>query len=212
MIPRRSLAAALAALTLAGAAQGQAGAQTQAPAPAMFKLDASHSSVGFRVRHLGLSWVNGEFRSFTVELDYDRDDPARSRVSARIDAASLDTGHERRDADLKSDRFLGVDSFPAITFETRSVEVAGADSLSVAGDLTVHGVTRPVILGVRINGIRRIGRFERIAFSAATSFDRKDFGITFSPIIEGIRAAGDEVQVSIEIEASRPVDAPAPTD
>jgi len=196
------------AAVLASAA-GAAAAQQNRPAPAPlppngWRVDVNHSGVTFRVRHLGISWVNGQFRDWAAELVYDPDRPETASVSARIQVASIDTDNDRRDNDLRSSRFFAADSFPEMTFTSRRVERVDATHLRVTGDLAMRGVTRSVVLDVEVTPIIVQQRGRRVAFSATTTIDRKDWGMTFSPIMEGIRAAGDEVRITLDIEAIQP--------
>lgn len=213
MIPRVVRTTALAALLIPAAlaaqnppaAQAQAGAQAQAPLPPHgWRIDRAHSGVTFRVRHLGISWVNGVFNDWTAELVYDPANPETASVTARIQVTSINTNNERRDNDLRSGRFFAADSFPEMTFTSRSVQRAGEGRLRVAGDLTMHGVTRPVTLDVETSALQSGQRGRRIAFTATTTVDRKEWGMMFSPLAEGIRSAGDEVRITIDIEAVQP--------
>jgi polyisoprenoid-binding protein YceI len=95
-----------------------------------------------------------------------------------------------------------VDSFPEITFVSRSVETAGPDRLRITGDLTMHGVTRQEVLDTEVGGVFSTPRGRRVAFSATTTLNRSDFGMTFSAIVEGVRVVGDEVRISIDVEAT----------
>jgi polyisoprenoid-binding protein YceI len=190
--------------TAAPAQQRPASPPAAAPStgwPARFLADTVHSSIGFRVRHLGIATVAGRFHSFTVEFEYDSVNFERSSVTARIRTASIDTENQRRDDDLRSSRFLAIDSFPEMTFVSRRVERIGPSRFRIAGDLTLHGVTRPVTLEGELGGVLVTGRGRYAAFSASTVINRADFGMTFSPILEGLRTVGDEVRISIEIEA-----------
>jgi polyisoprenoid-binding protein YceI len=202
---RRTLTAAvLLALALAGAARAQQG-PAQPPLPSNgWRVDPNHSGVRFRVRHLGMTWVNGEFRTWTADLVYDPANPMGARVAAQIQVASISTDNDMRDSDLRSARFFAADSFPQMTFVSTRVEAVDSAHLRITGDLTIRGVTRQVVLDTEIGGTTTGQRSRRIAFSATTTIDRKDWGMTFSPVQEGIRSAGDEVRITIDIEAVRP--------
>jgi len=192
--------------------QAQAGVQAQAPLPPLppngWRIDRAHSGVTFRVRHLGISWVNGVFNDWTAELVYDPAHPENASVTARIQVTSISTSNERRDNDLRSGRFFAADSFPELSFTSRSVQRAGEGRLRITGDLTMHGVTRPVTLDVEASAVQSGQRGRRVAFTATVTVDRKEWGMTFSPLAEGIRTAGDEVRITIDLEAVQPV-APA---
>lgn len=205
----RLFSAAAAALLLAPAALPAQGPPAP-PATGLlhFTIDTVHSSVSFKVRHLGVSWVAGIFHSFSGSFDFDSANLERSGVTARIATASIDTDNERRDGDLKQN-YLVVDSFPEMTFTSRRVERAGATHLRVIGDLTLHGVTRPVTLETELTGfvtmrgqsagqpvVRKVA-----AFTATTTISRRAFGITINPLADGLALVGDEVRITIEIEA-----------
>ncbi len=210
---RRSVRALLVAALLvpaAGLAVAQQGPPPQGPPqaplpPNGWRIDRSHSGVTFRVRHLGISWVNGSFGEWTADLVYDPARPEQSSVTARIQIASVNTGNERRDADLRSGRFFAADSFPEMTFASRRVERVGPSRLRITGDLTIRGVTREVVLDAEMTDVMAGQRSRRVAFTATTTIDRKDWGMTFSPVAEGIRSAGDEVRITIDIEAVQPI-------
>ena len=193
-VTRAALAAALFVPSLIAA-------QNAPPASNRWNIDPVHSAVNFRVRHLGISWVNGAFRQWTGTFTYDPAHPEASSVTATIQTASIDTQNPRRDADLKQN-YLYVDSFPQITFVSRRVEADRPDHLRITGDLTMHGVRKSVVLDTDVGGIMATPRGRRAAFSATTTLDRKDFGMTFSGVIEGVRVVGDEVRISIDVEAT----------
>lgn len=162
--------------------------------------DPAHSAVGFRVRHLGITWVNGTFKQWTAELKYDPANPEAASVTARIQTASVNTDNERRDNDVRSN-YLVADSFPEITFISRKVERAGEGRLRITGDLTMHGVTRPVVLDADVGGVLTGARGRRTAFSATTTIKRQDFGITLNRLMEGAAIVGDDVRITIDVEA-----------
>jgi polyisoprenoid-binding protein YceI len=171
---------------------------------ATWSFDNSHSSIGFSVRHLMISKVRGHFNQWGGTFDYDEEDPTRSKLSVRIDAASIDTRDEKRDAHLRSPDFFDVEKFPALTFESTKVERDG-DDFVVTGDLTIHGVTRAVQLKVESLGqTKDPWGGQRAGFSASTSISRKDFGMSFNMALEtGGVLVGDKVDIGIEIEAIR---------
>jgi polyisoprenoid-binding protein YceI len=186
-----------------GAPPGQ---QAMAPLPPNgWRLDANHSAVGFRVRHLGISWVNGQFRSWTADIVYDPANPEAASVTARIQTNSVNTNHERRDADIRSGNYLAVDSFPEMTFVSRRVERVSGSQLRVHGDLTLRGVTRPVVLDTEMLGVMNGTRQRRIAFTATTTINRHDYNVRFNRLTEGAQIVGDEIRITIDIEATQPV-------
>jgi polyisoprenoid-binding protein YceI len=170
-------------------------------APTPWNLDPSHSQVGFSVKHLVISNVRGEFRKYEGKVVLDDADVTRSTVQAVIDASSVDTGVADRDGHLRSPDFFDVAKYPTITFRSSKVAKAGKDGLDVTGDLTLHGVTKPVVLHVattpEVKGM--LGETRR-GFSATTRIDRKDFGLTWSKIVEAGPAVGDEVVITLDLE------------
>jgi polyisoprenoid-binding protein YceI len=162
--------------------------------------DPAHSAVAFRVRHLGITWVNGTFRQWTADLSYDPAKPESATVVAHIQAGSVDTGNERRDGDLRQN-YLAADSFPEISFVSKRVERVAPDHLRMTGDLTVRGITHSVVLETETGGVLATARGRRTAFSATTSIKRQDYGIALNRFMEGAQVVGDEVRITIDIEA-----------
>jgi polyisoprenoid-binding protein YceI len=170
-------------------------------APATFNLDASHSTAGFAVKHLVISSVRGEFRTFSGVVQLDDADPTKSTVEATIDVNSLDTHVADRDAHLKSPDFFDTAKFPTVTFKSTKVAKAGKDALKVTGDLTLHGVTRPVTLDVKTSPeVKGMFGETRRAFAATTKISRKDFGLTWNKLVEAGPAVGDEVVITLDLE------------
>jgi polyisoprenoid-binding protein YceI len=172
-------------------------AQTQ------WNIDASHSNLQFSVRHLVITKVRGAFRSYrgTLELD-DNDDLALARVDVSIDAASIDTAEPKRDEHLRSSDFLDVAAHPTLQFQSRSIIREGA-RYRVTGDLTIRGVTRSVVLDAEFQGRGRDPwGGQRAAFSAKTSIDREDFGLTWNQALEaGGVLVGTKIEIEIEVQA-----------
>jgi polyisoprenoid-binding protein YceI len=169
-------------------------------APTTWKPDVAHSSVGFSVKHLVITTVRGTFAKFdgTVTLD---DDLARSSVEATIDASSVDTRQPDRDNHLRSPDFFDVAKYSNLTFKSTKVEKAGADALKVTGDLTLHGVTKPVVLAVTTGPeIKGFKGESRRGFSATTKISRKEFGLLWNKAVEAGPVVGDEVTVELELE------------
>ncbi|MCA1664317.1 MAG: YceI family protein [Myxococcales bacterium] len=171
---------------------------------ATWSFDPTHSSIGFSVRHLMISKVRGHFNQWGGTFDYDEADPRRSKLSVRIEAASIDTRDEKRDAHLRSPDFFDAEKFPELTFESTDIERDG-DDFVVAGNLTIHGITRAVQLKVESLGAAKDpwGGY-RAGFSASTSVNRKEFGLTWNVALEaGGVVVGDKIEIAIEIEAVR---------
>ena len=174
-----------------------------------WNIDADHSNVGFKVRHLMVSNVKGYFGKVQGVVVVDDKDITKSKVTATIDTTSIDTGVAKRDAHLRSADFLEVEKYPTMTFVSTKVARDGADKLKLTGDLTLHGVTRSVVLDVEgpSGEIKDpMGNIRRGA-SASTKINRKDFGLTWNKAIEaGGVAVGDEVAISIEVELIKVAD------
>lgn len=172
-------------------------------AASSWTIDQDHSNVGFKVKHLMVSNVKGEFRGFNGTLEIDDKDVTKSKVTVTIETPSITTGVTKRDDHLKSPDFFDVAKYPTMTFVSKKVKTAGNDRLIVYGDLTLHGVTREVALDVE--GPTKAykdpwGNIKRGA-SATTKINRKDFGLTWNTAIEsGGVVVGDEVTISLEVE------------
>lgn len=168
-----------------------------------WNIDADHSNIGFKVRHLMVSNVKGVFGKVQGVVNLDDKDLTRSTVTATIDATSIDTGVAKRDTHLKSPDFLDVGRFPAMTFVSTKIARNGDDRLKVTGNLTLHGITRSVVLDVEGPSAETkdpMGNLRRGA-SATTKINRKDFGLTWNKALEtGGVVVGDEVTISIEVE------------
>jgi polyisoprenoid-binding protein YceI len=164
-------------------------------------IDPVHSDISFTVRHLMVSRVRGRFVRFTGEI-VTAEDLSASSVVAEIDMSSIDTGNSERDADLCSASYLDVARYPTMTYRSTAVEVAG-DTFTVTGELTLHGVTRPVPLAGRLHGVHANGKGGTVAGLAATAeIDRRDFGIDLSlPLSGGGVVVGDRVSIGLEVEA-----------
>jgi polyisoprenoid-binding protein YceI len=169
-----------------------------------WELDASHSGIHFSVRHMVVAKVRGQFEKWEGSLELDTNDLAKSSVSVTIDAASIDTKDAKRDEHLRSADFLDTAKFPSLTFKSKRVEAAG-EKLKIAGDLTIHGVTREVILDAEFAGrAKDPWGGERAGFSATTRVDRKDFGLVWNVALEaGGILVGDHVDIGIEVEAKK---------
>jgi polyisoprenoid-binding protein YceI len=164
-------------------------------------IDASHSTVGFSVRHMMVSKVRGYFREFSGEL-VTAEDPAQSSVTATIDLGSIDTRQDQRDAHIRSADFFDVDNHPTMTFRSTSVRTDGADWF-VDGELSLKGNTEQVTLALELNGFGAdaYGGY-RAGFSAKTEINRNDFGVDIKmPMDGGGVVVSDKVIVELEIEA-----------
>ena len=176
-----------------------------------WQIDLAHSHINFSVRHMMISTVRGTFDSFSGTVEFDPDNPAATSVNVSIDAASINTREEKRDEHLRSGDFLDVANFPAITFVSKRVEPAGADSGKLIGDLTIHGVTREVVLDVDYHGQAKSPWGTTSAgFSASTKIKRDDFGLTWNVALEtGGWLVGNDIKIEIEVEVVEQVAAAA---
>ena len=170
-------------------------------APSNWNIDASHSQVGFAVKHLVISNVRGEFGVYQGKLVLDEADVTKSIVDATVDVNSLNTKVADRDAHLKSPDFFDVAKYPTMGFKSTKVEKAGKDRLKVTGNLTLHGVTKPVVLDVSTSAeVKGMYGETRRAFAATTKIDRKDYGLTWNKLVEAGPAVGDEVAITLDLE------------
>lgn len=174
----------------------------EAPAKGTWKIDASHTSVGFVARHLMLTKVRGRFTDVEGQLTIG---PTleESGVEVHIKSESIDTGSKDRDEHLRSPDFLDVDTYPELVFKSTQVELTGDTTLKVTGDLTVRDQTRPVVLEVEYEGSRPdLWGGTRASFSARTRINREDWGITWNKAIEtGGVLVSKEVEIELDIQA-----------
>lgn len=165
-------------------------------------IDPAHTHSGFTIRHLVISNVRGEFGKTSGVVKLDEKDVTRSSVEATIDVGTINTRVPDRDAHLRSADFFDAAKHPTITFKSTKVAMAGEGQLDVTGDLTMKGVTRPVVL--RVIGptaeVKDPRGNARRGFSATTKLNRRDFGLTWSKVVEAGPVAGDEVTIEIEAE------------
>jgi polyisoprenoid-binding protein YceI len=186
--------AALAALALAPAARAE---------KETFVFDKNHTEVAFKIRHF-VSKVGGRFTKFDGTIEIDRANPAASTVSLKIESASIDTGTPNRDKHLNSPDFFDTAKFPEITFASTKVVAKGANAYEVTGDLTMKGVTKPVVLSVSANGFANDGRGgQKAGFDVAGRVNRKDFGVNWNSIVDGNAMLADDVDVLITVEANK---------
>lgn len=171
-----------------------------------WRIDPSHSSAQFSVRHMMISTVRGQFGGVKGTVVYDPKNPAAATVDASIDVTTVNTGQAKRDSDLKSAEFFDIKRYPEMKFKSKSVEAAGPDKMKVTGDLTINAITRPVILDVEgpTPPIRDPQGREKVGIKATTKVSRKEFGILYNPILEGGGVTvSDEVSIVLEIELFR---------
>jgi polyisoprenoid-binding protein YceI len=168
-----------------------------------WKLDPAHSEADFSIKHMAISTVHGSFRGVSGVIHFDPTHVDQSRVEATIDVTTVDTGVAARDTHLKSPDFFDVAKFPTMTFKSTSVAKSGS-GYNVTGDLTMHGVTRQVVLSMEAPGKEEVdgkGAVHR-GFEATTTIDRKDFGLNWNGTLKsGDSALGDEVRIGLDVEA-----------
>ncbi len=174
-----------------------------ATATTVWTIDNSHSAVEFAVKHMVFATAKGRFGNISGTIELDNENVANSTVNVTIDATSIDTRDEKRDGHLKSADFFDVENYPEITFRSTQVTPDG-DDLKVTGDLTVRGVTHPVVLDAEFNGIGKNPWGQQvISYSATAKINRKEFGLNWNAALEtGGMLVGDDIKISIEIEAN----------
>jgi polyisoprenoid-binding protein YceI len=194
---RRFAAAAI--LTAAFAFQASAATTT-------WKIDPAHTAAQFAVKHMMISTVRGEFKGVTGTIVWDDQDVSKSSVDVTIDAKTVNTGEEKRDQDLRSANFFEVDKYPTLTFKSKKVESAGAGKLKVTGDLTMHGVTKEVVLEVEgpSAAVKDPWGNTRSAAGATTKLNRQDFGVKWNANLDGGGVVvSDTVTITIDLEMTK---------
>lgn len=179
-------------------------AQPLVASASTWNIDPDHSNVGFKVKHMMVSNVKGSFEKHTGVIELDDKDITKSKVQVSIDTASINTNVQKRDDHLRSADFFDVAKYPTMTFVSKKVAKAGKDKLKVTGDLTLHGVTRQVVLDVE--GPTKESKDPwgniRKGVTATTKIYRKDFGLVWNAALEtGGVAVGEEVTITLDIEA-----------
>lgn len=166
-------------------------------------IDPQHSYVGFSVRHVMIADVRGSFEKFSGTVEIDDEDITRSKVEVSIDVNSVDTNVDKRDEHLRSPDFFDVAKFPTMTFVSKKIIQSDKDELKITGDLTLHGITREVVLEVDgpTKEIKDPWGHMRRGASASTKINRKDFGMTWNKSLEtGGVTIGDEIKIELEVE------------
>ena len=167
-------------------------------APVTYKIDPAHTAVAFIVNHVGFSNVIGRFNTVGGDVVFDKDAVEKSTVTVSIDTTSVDTNHAKRDEHLRSPDFFNAKEFPKMTFKSTKIEKTGEKTGKLHGDLTMLGVTKPVVLDVTFNkdGVSPASKMETAGFSARGTVKRTEFGMKY-----GAPAIGDDIQLLIEVEA-----------
>ena len=166
-----------------------------------YKFDQAHSTIGFSV-HQFLGTTHGKFTKFDGKIDLDRGHPGNSSVVARIDVRSIDTGIQKRDNHLRSPEFFAAEKYPEITFKSRSVKQTGPQAGDILGDLTMHGVTKPITLHVKL--LTSPNETNQTRWSVTTDpLKRSEFNLMFAQAAESVSGISQTVAINIEIEAMR---------
>jgi polyisoprenoid-binding protein YceI len=169
-----------------------------------YQIDPKHSAARFKIRHMMIANVGGEFNNVTGTVEFDQAKPDQSRINASIDANSLHTGDPQRDAHIKGGDFFNVAQFPTITFRSSKVAAAGS-GYTVAGDLTLLGVTKPVTLAVDAVSpeVTDPWSLQRRGLTATTTFNRKDFGMAWNAPAGGGVMLSENVEITLDLEMTR---------
>jgi len=178
-------------------------------APATYEIDPAHSSAQFSVRHMMVSNVRGEFSKLSGTLLLDAKNPTASSIEASIDATTIDTRNVDRDTHLKSPAFFDVAKFPTLSFKSKSVVAAGKGKFKVTGELTLHGVSKDVVLAVSAPtpDMKDPWGNVRTGVEATTTINRKDFGLVWNQTLDGGGVLiGDEVQITLDVELIKKVE------
>lgn len=170
-----------------------------------FEVDAAHSSVGFSVTHLGLSEVEGRFNDFKGTIDWNKDDPSKSKIEWTVQVDSVDTGNQKRDDHLRGSDFFDAGKYKTMSFKSSKIESLGADKYSVSGDLTMHGVTKSITITAYIKGPVEVFGGESIGFKTTTfKLNRIDYGVGAGWKGGSDKVVGHDVFVTIKGEAHEP--------
>jgi len=166
-----------------------------------YKFDSARSTIGFSV-HQFLGTTLGKFSKFDGKIDIDRQHSENSSVTARIDVRSIDTGIVKRDNHLRSEEFFAVEKYPEITFKSRSVKQTGPQAGDILGDLTIHGVTKPITLHVKL--LTPLNETKQTRWSVTTEpLKRRDFNLMFAQAAESVSGISQTVAINIEVEATQ---------
>ncbi len=165
-------------------------------------LDPTHSELGFKIKHLMITHVSGNFNDFAVEVETEGENFRTAGINAQIKVASINTNNNQRDEHLRNSDFFEADKFPEITFNSTSIEVKDAETFVLHGNLTMKGITKPVTLNLEYNGVTKDPwGGERAGFSLAGKINRTDWGVNFNTILEtGGFALSEEVKILGEVQ------------
>lgn len=172
-----------------------------------YDVDKAHSQVQFKVKHLGITTVTGNFHDFEIDLNLDPEDLSSLQTSATIQTASVDTGIERRDNHLRSGDFFEAETYPTLTFESTGVRNVNGNQFELLGNLTIRDVTKPVVLNAEMAGpVTDMDGKQRVAFTASTRINRKEYGLQWNRAVEGVNVVADDVDIILDVQAA-PADA-----
>lgn len=178
----------------------------QALAADVWNIDTAHSNAGFAVRHMMISNVKGDFSNVKGTVEYDGKNISSIKVDANIDVSSVNTNDKGRDEHLRKADFFDTEKYPKMTFKSKKVKALGKGKFALTGDLTMKGVTKEVVLNVEgPSQVIKDGRGgTKVGASATTKINRKDFGLSYGGLMDnGGAMIGDEVTISLEIEADK---------
>ncbi len=173
------------------------------PAVGTYAIDTSHTRLGFAVRHMAVSKVRGDFTAFSGTLEL-AENPVDSKISVSIEAGSVETNDENRDNHLRTNDFFDVENHPTWTFTSTAIRPVTGSEWKVDGDLTIRGVTKQVTLDATLEGVVKDPYgFHRVGFSASTTIDREEFGVSFNGVMEaGGLVVSKKVDIDLEVEAT----------
>jgi polyisoprenoid-binding protein YceI len=168
-----------------------------------WEIDPTHSQATFSVRHMMITTVRGQFKVLSGHLHIDEEHPENSWIDAQVDAASIDTRDEKRDAHLRSADFFDTEKYPTLNFKSTKVEHVGGDEYKVTGDLTMHGVTKQVVFDAEYSGQNKdLYGFQRAGLSAKAKINRKDWGLNWNVGLEtGGVLVSEDVKIEIDLAA-----------
>jgi polyisoprenoid-binding protein YceI len=207
MFLRTVVSAAVVGAIVASPIATRSAAPLNAAAPvalATFTIDQAHSQMLFKVRHLGISTVTGRFAAFSGTFQLDPANGQAGAANLSIDVASIDTDNDRRNGHLKSADFFAADSFPKITFTSTGIQKTSGNKYKVMGNLTMRGVTKPVVLDAEVAGTRQTAEGWLAAVNMTGTVKRKEFGLMWDRVTEGVAVVSDDVTMQIEVEAKAP--------
>jgi polyisoprenoid-binding protein YceI len=196
-----SFAPLAAVLFLAGALVAVAPDRTGTAIP--YDVDKAHSQVQFKVKHLGITTVTGNFHDFDIDLRLDPEDLSSLETTATVETSSIDTGIDRRDDHLRSGDFFESETYPTLAFESTGVRNVDGQRFELLGNLTIRDVTKPVVLDAEMAGpVTDMEGKPRVAFTASTRIDRKDYGLQWNRAVEGVNVVSDDVDIILDIQAA----------